>query len=187
MSPSAILEPQVVVNGEGEPVENAVPATNGAVKEVKTNAAVSSATEYHYPPTVSEGSEYTVLNQYHSKPTKLRVACIGAGASGLCLAYKMERMLAPGSWELTLFDKNSQFGGTWYENTYPGVACDVRPPLYDAYAFYRSLMSTDPRFPRLCIHLPGIRSQTGLTISPTVMRSRSTLKTLQRDMGPSNT
>ncbi|KAI0170094.1 hypothetical protein BJ166DRAFT_608187 [Pestalotiopsis sp. NC0098] len=130
MSPSAILEPQVVVNGEGEPVENAVPATNGAVKEVKTNAAVSSATEYHYPPTVSEGSEYTVLNQYHSKPTKLRVACIGAGASGLCLAYKMERMLAPGSWELTLFDKNSQFGGTWYENTYPGVACDIPSPLY---------------------------------------------------------
>lgn len=128
MSPSAILEPQVVVNGEGEPVQNAVPATNGAVKEVKTNAAVSSATEYHYPPTVSEGSEYAVLKQYHSKPTKLRVACIGAGASGLCLAYKMERMLAPSSWELTLFDKNSQFGGTWHENTYPGVACDVRTP-----------------------------------------------------------
>jgi hypothetical protein len=32
---------------------------------------------------------YRVLNQYHSKPRKLRVACVGAGASGLCLAYKM--------------------------------------------------------------------------------------------------
>jgi cation diffusion facilitator CzcD-associated flavoprotein CzcO len=73
---------------------------------------------------------YRVLQQYHSKPTKLRVACVGAGASGLCLGYKMERMLVPGSWELTLFEKNPQFGGTWYENTYPGVACDIPSHLY---------------------------------------------------------
>jgi cation diffusion facilitator CzcD-associated flavoprotein CzcO len=30
----------------------------------------------------------------------------------------MERMLPPGSWELTLFEKNEHYGGTWYENTY---------------------------------------------------------------------
>ena len=41
----------------------------------------------------------------------------------------MEKMLEPGSWELTLFEKNAQFGGTWYENTYPGVACDI--PSHD--------------------------------------------------------
>jgi hypothetical protein len=39
-------------------------------------------------PEVVDGP-YRVLNQYHSKPRKLRVACVGAGASGLCLAYKM--------------------------------------------------------------------------------------------------
>ncbi|KAH8906172.1 FAD/NAD(P)-binding domain-containing protein [Coniochaeta sp. PMI_546] len=73
---------------------------------------------------------YRVLNQYHSKPTKLRVACVGAGASGMCLSYKMNKMLVPGSWELTLFEKNPHFGGTWYENTYPGVACDIPSHLY---------------------------------------------------------
>jgi hypothetical protein len=83
---------------------------------------------YPYPEADPEGP-YKVLNQYHSKPRKLRVLCVGAGASGLCLAYKMERMLEPGSWELTLYDKNPQFGGTWYENTYPGVACDI--PAHD--------------------------------------------------------
>ena len=83
---------------------------------------------YDYPPSHVDGP-YKILDQYHSKPTKLRVACVGAGASGLCLAYKMERMLEPGSWELTLYEKNSQFGGTWYENTYPGVACDI--PSHD--------------------------------------------------------
>ncbi|KAF2638749.1 FAD/NAD(P)-binding domain-containing protein [Massarina eburnea CBS 473.64] len=86
------------------------------------------AEHYDYPPANPEGA-YKVLNQYHSKPGKLRVACCGAGASGLCLAYKMERMLTPGSWELTLYEKNPMFGGTWYENTYPGVACDI--PSHD--------------------------------------------------------
>ncbi|KAF2669324.1 FAD/NAD(P)-binding domain-containing protein [Microthyrium microscopicum] len=72
---------------------------------------------------------YRVLDQYHSKPRKLRIACVGAGASGLCLAYKLEKMLTPGSWELVLYEKNPQFGGTWYENTYPGIACDI--PAHD--------------------------------------------------------
>jgi cation diffusion facilitator CzcD-associated flavoprotein CzcO len=86
------------------------------------------ANMYEYPPANPEG-EYRILQQYHSKPSKLRVACVGAGASGLCLAYKMEKMMVPGSWELTLYEKNPMFGGTWYENTYPGVACDI--PSHD--------------------------------------------------------
>jgi cation diffusion facilitator CzcD-associated flavoprotein CzcO len=76
-----------------------------------------------------EGPYRVLLDQYHSQVRKLRVASVGAGASGLCLAYKMEKMLSPGSWELTLYEKNPHFGGTWYENTYPGVACDI--PSHD--------------------------------------------------------
>ncbi|KAF2737728.1 FAD/NAD(P)-binding domain-containing protein [Polyplosphaeria fusca] len=87
------------------------------------------ATMYEYPPAHAPEGPYKVLEQYHSKPSKMRVACCGAGASGLCLAYKMEKMLEPGSWELKLFEKNPMFGGTWYENTYPGVACDI--PSHD--------------------------------------------------------
>jgi cation diffusion facilitator CzcD-associated flavoprotein CzcO len=87
------------------------------------------ALTFDYPEATPEGP-YRVLPQYHSKPRKLRVACVGAGASGLCLAYKMEKMMVPGSFELTLFEKNPQFGGTWYENTYPGVACDIPSHLY---------------------------------------------------------
>jgi hypothetical protein len=85
--------------------------TNGATThKVKS----SSVNDFYYPPIVSGETAYEVLNQYHSKPAKLRVACIGAGASGLCLAYKMERQMVPGSWDLTLFEKNPHFGGTWY-------------------------------------------------------------------------
>jgi hypothetical protein len=28
----------------------------------------------------------------------------------------MERQMEPGTWDLTLFEKNAAIGGTWYEN-----------------------------------------------------------------------
>ncbi|KAJ2895272.1 hypothetical protein MKZ38_006737 [Zalerion maritima] len=103
--------------------------TNGDVKGV-TGGVNRNPLEFNYPPYIPEGTPYKVLPQYHSKPSKMRVACIGAGASGICLAYKMEKMLVPDSWELTLFEKNTDFGGTWLENKYPGVACDIPSSLY---------------------------------------------------------
>lgn len=108
---------------------NMSPTSVPAAASSTLNGTNGFAPVYTYPEATPEG-EYKVLkNQYHSKPNKLRVACVGAGASGLCLAYKMEKMLEPGSWELVLYEKNPQFGGTWYENTYPGVACDI--PSHD--------------------------------------------------------
>jgi predicted NAD/FAD-binding protein len=46
----------------------------------------------------------------------MRVVCIGAGASGLDIAYKIDKHLK--SFELQIYDKNPVLGGTWYENTY---------------------------------------------------------------------
>ena len=83
--------------------------------------------EYPKPP-------YQVLDQYHSKASKVRIASAGAGVSGICLAYKMERLLEEGTWELTLYEKNRRIGGTWFENTYPGVGCDIPAPIY-TYSF----------------------------------------------------
>lgn len=118
-------------SGDSEPMVNGTThaATNGEHTGQSTMPSVVQgmngiAASYDYPEATPEGP-YRVLQQYHSKPRRLRVACVGAGASGLCLAYKMGKMLEPGSWELTLFDKNKHFGGTWLENTYPGVACDI--------------------------------------------------------------
>jgi hypothetical protein len=74
--------------------------------------------------------EYQVLDQYHSQPRKVKIACSGAGASGLCLAFKIQRMLAPDTYDLTIYEKNTTVGGTWHENTYPGVACDIPAHIY---------------------------------------------------------
>lgn len=58
----------------------------------------------------------------------LRIVCVGAGAVGLQLAYKAERALE--NIELQIYDKNSDVGGTWLENRYPGCTCDIPSHSY---------------------------------------------------------
>ncbi|KAF7588834.1 hypothetical protein BBP40_005188 [Aspergillus hancockii] len=53
----------------------------------------------------------------------VKVVCIGAGASGLLFAYKLQRDFS--NFSLTIYEKNADVGGTWFENKYPGCACDV--------------------------------------------------------------
>ncbi|KAM0367794.1 hypothetical protein ACHAPY_011639 [Fusarium culmorum] len=62
----------------------------------------------------------------------LRVICIGSGASGLHLMYKMKREFTNVS--LDVYEKNPDVSGTWYENRYPGCACDTPAHNY-VYSF----------------------------------------------------
>ncbi|KAI3002567.1 hypothetical protein CBS147346_5793 [Aspergillus niger] len=62
----------------------------------------------------------------------VKVVCVGAGASGLCLAYKLQRSFQ--NYDLTIYEKNPEISGTWYENRYPGCACDVPSHNY-VYSF----------------------------------------------------
>ncbi|KAI0095873.1 FAD/NAD(P)-binding domain-containing protein [Daldinia grandis] len=71
--------------------------------------------------------EEAIYNERHVK-----IICVGAGASGLCLAYKLQRSFR--SYSLTIYEKNPSIGGTWYENRYPGCACDVPSHNY-VYSF----------------------------------------------------
>ncbi|KAG9605986.1 flavin-binding monooxygenase, partial [Aureobasidium melanogenum] len=54
---------------------------------------------------------------------RLKVVCIGAGASGLLLAYKIQRHFD--NFDLVVYEKNADVSGTWFENKYQGCACDV--------------------------------------------------------------
>lgn len=53
----------------------------------------------------------------------VKVICVGAGASGLLMAYKLQKHFT--NFSLTVYEKNPAVAGTWYENRYPGCACDV--------------------------------------------------------------
>jgi 4-hydroxyacetophenone monooxygenase len=56
----------------------------------------------------------------------IHVVIIGAGASGLCAAIQLGKLGIP----YTIFEKNAEVGGTWYENRYPGCAVDTPNHFY---------------------------------------------------------
>lgn len=62
-----------------------------------------------------------------------RVAVIGAGMSGILSAIKLEERGIP----FEIFEKADRIGGTWRENTYPGLSCDVPSHAY-TYSFARN-------------------------------------------------
>jgi cation diffusion facilitator CzcD-associated flavoprotein CzcO len=55
------------------------------------------------------------------------VLIVGGGFSGLCMAIKL---LDAGMNSFLLIEKSDDIGGTWYDNRYPGCACDVPSHLY---------------------------------------------------------
>jgi cation diffusion facilitator CzcD-associated flavoprotein CzcO len=75
----------------------------------------------------------------------LNVAIIGAGMSGLCMAVKLQDA---GIDDYTIFETADEVGGTWRDNTYPGLSCDV-PSRFYSYSFRQNpgwsrLMSPGP-------------------------------------------
>jgi cation diffusion facilitator CzcD-associated flavoprotein CzcO len=62
---------------------------------------------------------------------ELRFAVIGAGMAGVLSAIKLREA---GFTDFTVYEKGDRVGGTWRENTYPGLACDVPSHLY-SYSF----------------------------------------------------
>jgi len=61
----------------------------------------------------------------------LRFLIIGAGMSGILSAIKLQEA---GFGDYVLYEKADRLGGTWRENTYPGIACDV-PSHFYSYSF----------------------------------------------------
>lgn len=63
--------------------------------------------------------------------TILNVLVIGTGFSGVCAGIEL---LQRGVRNFRIYDKTDGIGGTWYDNTYPGAACDV-PSHFYCYSF----------------------------------------------------
>jgi cation diffusion facilitator CzcD-associated flavoprotein CzcO len=53
----------------------------------------------------------------------IKVIVVGAGFSGILLGIRLPQRIR--NIDLTIYEKNDGIGGTWWENRYPGCACDV--------------------------------------------------------------
>ncbi|KAK1148848.1 hypothetical protein N8T08_008733 [Aspergillus melleus] len=60
----------------------------------------------------------------------IKVGVIGAGLAGVNAGILLPAKL-PGL-DLRIYDKNADVGGTWFENTYPGVRCDIPAHVYQS-------------------------------------------------------
>lgn len=63
--------------------------------------------------------------------TNLRYIIIGAGMAGLLAAIKLKER---GETNYVIYEKGDSIGGTWRENRYPGLTCDVPAHAY-TYSF----------------------------------------------------
>ena len=58
---------------------------------------------------------------------EVEVVVIGGGFGGLLTAVRLREA---GVEDIRIIDSASDFGGTWYWNRYPGVACDIESYIY---------------------------------------------------------
>lgn len=58
----------------------------------------------------------------------VKVVIVGAGIAGISAAVLLPRKV--NNLSFTVYDRNDRVGGTWAENVYPGVRCDVTSQVY---------------------------------------------------------
>jgi cation diffusion facilitator CzcD-associated flavoprotein CzcO len=93
-------------------------------------------------------------------PMPYRVAVIGAGFGGIGMAIALKRA---GIGDFVVLDRAADLGGTWRDNTYPGLTCDVPSHLY-SFSFRPWRWSR--RFPardEILAYLHALAAEHGLT------------------------
>ncbi|KAM0185246.1 hypothetical protein ACHAPI_012236 [Fusarium lateritium] len=89
--------------------------------------------------TSAEYLAHTTLSNHHTpsnlganrpidSPKPLKVIYVGAGVSGIVASILFRKAIP--SLDLVIYDKNPEIGGTWFENRYPGCACDIPSHAY---------------------------------------------------------
>ncbi|KAL4724334.1 hypothetical protein ACLX1H_008948 [Fusarium chlamydosporum] len=103
-----------------QPIDRCPPKDEGMSTDKMGNRPKTSKIEAHEPFVCKDAP---VENQ---RPLKVRV--IGAGYSGVYLGIRIPQRLR--NIDLRIYEKNQGLGGTWWENRYPGCACDIPSHSY---------------------------------------------------------
>ena len=99
-------------------------------------------------------SEATLIKSEAMK--EVRVAIVGAGFGGLGAAIRLREA---GIDDVVVLERREDVGGTWWDNTYPGCACDVPAHLLLV------LVCTEPRV------VADVRAQAGDPRLPAARRA----------------
>lgn len=82
----------------------------------------------------TEGAFASYLDDPYSKriarapiEREVEAAIIGAGFGGILTAVRLKEI---GIEDVLMIDRAGDFGGTWYWNRYPGLACDMKSYVY---------------------------------------------------------
>jgi len=86
--------------------------------------AVGLASTYPYP------TDFKIREHPVDHHRELKVAVIGGGLSGITAGILLPKKVP--NIDLTIIEKNGDLGGTWLENSYPGVRCDVPAHVYQS-------------------------------------------------------
>ncbi|KAF5700787.1 monooxygenase [Fusarium globosum] len=140
----AIIPPQTMDN---KPVLDQKPTADKVV-----NGSTSHANGVHETFTCKDAP---VENQ---RPLKVRV--IGAGYSGVYLGIRIPQRLR--NIDLKIYEKNEGVGGTWWENRYPGCACDIPSHSYQ-YTFAPNKAWSGFYAPahEICAYIDGVAEKYG--------------------------
>jgi cation diffusion facilitator CzcD-associated flavoprotein CzcO len=71
----------------------------------------------------STGPDFTLKDEPIENLRPLKIRVIGAGYSGIYLGIRIPQRLR--NVDFQIYEKNDGIGGTWWENRYPGCACDI--------------------------------------------------------------
>ena len=96
-----------------------------------------------------------------ARPEHRRIVIIGAGIAGVGLGV---RLLEAGIDDFVICERYESVGGTWYEHTYPGCACDIPTHLY-SYSFARNPNWTRlfPRQEEILEYVRDVANSRGVT------------------------
>ncbi|EJC99858.1 FAD/NAD-binding domain-containing protein [Fomitiporia mediterranea MF3/22] len=76
----------------------------------------------------THASDFKLGSMSIDEDRPFRVVVIGAGFSGIIAGIRFPQRM--NNLDLTIYEKNAGIGGTWYENRYPGAACDYPSHCY---------------------------------------------------------
>jgi len=114
-----------VTNGANEATNGANEVTNGANEVTNgANKVTNGANGVNGAGAHGSSEPYSVRREPYGTRRKMRIICMGTGFSGVYMSILHENVMKNNNVEYVCYEKNSDIGGTWFENRYPGCRCD---------------------------------------------------------------